>query len=112
MEVRPFGIHVVLIEPGDMRTGFTANRRRTQASQAGSPYADNMQRALAVAEHDEQTKSSPEAVARLLERILRSPSPRLRYPAGSASQRFAAVARKWMPGALFEGVLTRYYRVR
>jgi NAD(P)-dependent dehydrogenase (short-subunit alcohol dehydrogenase family) len=112
MEVRPFGIHVVLIEPGDTRTGFTANRRRTQASQAASPYTDNMQRALAVIEHDEDTGGSPEAVARLLERILRSRSPRLRYPVASTFQRFAAVARKLMPGGLFERMLTRYYRVR
>jgi NAD(P)-dependent dehydrogenase (short-subunit alcohol dehydrogenase family) len=112
MELRPFGIHVVLIEPGDTRTGFTANRRPTQASQAASPYADNMQRTLAVIEHDEETGNSPDAVARLLERILRSRSPRLRYPVASAFQRFAAVARKLMPGGLFEWVLTRYYRVR
>jgi len=112
MEVRPFGIHVVLIEPGDTRTAFTANRRRTQASQAASPYADNMQRTLAVIEHDEETGASPEAVARLLERILRSRSPRLRYPVASASQRFATVARKLMPGGLFERALTHYYRVR
>jgi NAD(P)-dependent dehydrogenase (short-subunit alcohol dehydrogenase family) len=112
MEVRPFGIHVVLIEPGDTRTAFTANRRRTQASQGASPYADNMQRALAVIERDEETGSSPEAIARMLDRILRSRSPRLRYPVASASQRFAAVARKLMPGGLFERLLTRYYRVR
>jgi short-subunit dehydrogenase len=112
MEVRPFGIHVVLIEPGDTRTGFTANRRPTQASQAASPYADYMQRCLAVIEHDEETGMSTEAVARLLERILRSRSPRLRYPVASASQRFAAAARKLMPGGLFERVLTQYYRVR
>ena len=112
MELRPFGIHVVMIEPGDTRTGFTANRRRTQASQGTSPYADNMRRVLAVIEHDEQTGTSPEAVARLLERILRSRSPRLRYPVASAFQRFAAVARKLMPGGLFERVLIQYYRVR
>ncbi len=112
MEVRPFGIHVVMIEPGDTRTGFTANRRRTQASQAASPYADNMQRTLAVIEHDEQTGTSPEAVARLLERILRSRSPRLRYPVASTFQRVATVARKVMPGGVFERVLMQYYRVR
>jgi NAD(P)-dependent dehydrogenase (short-subunit alcohol dehydrogenase family) len=112
IEVRPFGIHVVMIEPGDTRTGFTANRRPTKASQAASPYADNMQRVLAVIEHDENTGGSPEAVARLLERILRSRSPRLRYPVASAFQRFAAAARKLMPGGLFERALMRYYRVR
>jgi NAD(P)-dependent dehydrogenase (short-subunit alcohol dehydrogenase family) len=112
VEVRPFGIHVVLIEPGDTRTAFTANRRRTEASQAASAYADNMQRAMAVVERDEQTGVSAEAVARLLERILRKRSPRLRYPVASASQRFAAVAKKLMPGGLFERALARYYRVR
>ncbi len=112
MEVRPFGIHVVLIEPGDTHTPFTANRRRTEGSQETSPYADNLQRALAVIEHDEEYGISPEAIARSLERILRSRSPRLRYPVASAFQRFAAAARKGMPGGLFERVLTRYYRVR
>jgi NAD(P)-dependent dehydrogenase (short-subunit alcohol dehydrogenase family) len=112
MEVRPFGIRVVMIEPGDTRTGFTANRRPTQASRAAeSPYAENMQRVLAVIEHDENTGSSPEAAARLLERILRSRSPRLRYPVASAFQRFAAAARKFMPAGLFERLLIRYYRV-
>jgi NAD(P)-dependent dehydrogenase (short-subunit alcohol dehydrogenase family) len=112
IEVRPFGVRVVLIEPGDTRTGFTANRRRTQASQAASPYVDNMERTLSVIEHDEETGSSPEAVARLLERILRSRSPRLHYPVASAPQRLAAFAKKLMPGGLFERALARYYRVR
>jgi hypothetical protein len=71
-----------------------------------------MQRTLAVIERDENTGSSPEAVARLLERILRSRSPRLRYPVASASQRFAAAARKLVPGGLFERLLSGYYRVR
>jgi len=112
MELRPFGIRVVLIEPGDTRTAFTANRRRTADSQAASAYADNTQRALAVVEHDEQTGISPEAVARLLDRILRQRSPRLRYPVASTSQRFAAIARKLLPGGLFERAILRYYRVR
>jgi short-subunit dehydrogenase len=112
IEVRPFGVHVVLVEPGDTRTGFTANRLRTKASQAASPYADNMERTLSVIEHDEEAGSSPEAVARLLEHILRGRSPRLRYPVASAPQRFAALARKLMPGGLFERALARYYRVR
>lgn len=112
MEVRPFGIHVVLIEPGDARTAFTANRRPAQASREGSAYAERMRRALTIVEHDEQTGIPAEDVARLLERILRARSPRLRYPVASASQRFAAAAKKVMPGGLFERLLMRYYRVR
>jgi NAD(P)-dependent dehydrogenase (short-subunit alcohol dehydrogenase family) len=112
MEVRRFGIHVVLIEPGDTRTAFTANRKRTAGSQTASAYVDNTLRALAVVERDEKAGISPEAVARLLEHILRLRSPRLRYPVASASQRFAAVSKKLLPGGLFERALVLYYRVR
>ena len=39
MEVRPFGIRVVLVEPGDCRTHFTANRRPAAGADcSGSAY--------------------------------------------------------------------------
>jgi short-subunit dehydrogenase len=48
MEVLPYGIHVVVIEPGDTRTAFGRNRRWAEKARAGSPYSDEAQRALAV----------------------------------------------------------------
>src|SRR6202012_5950562 len=36
MEVRPFGITVSMIEPGDFATSFTANSRMTKETTAGS----------------------------------------------------------------------------
>jgi short-subunit dehydrogenase len=35
LEVTPFGIRVVLIEPGDFRTGFTASRRKAAGAGRG-----------------------------------------------------------------------------
>jgi short-subunit dehydrogenase len=111
MEVFPFGVHVVLIEPGDTRTTFTANRRRT-ARWAASSYLDKMQCALDVIERDERAGITPETVARHLEHVLRKKSPRLRHPVASAPQRFTAFAKRLVPGGPFERMLTRYYRVR
>lgn len=110
MEVQPFGIRVVLIEPGDVRTNFTSRRRRTRAS-VGSPYAEKMERALAVAEYDEQHGVPPEAVARVLGRVLRLRHPRLRYRAGSLFQKFAASAKRFLPEMLFEWAVKKYYRI-
>src|SRR5258708_5663628 len=45
LEVRPFGIHVVLIEPGDHRTSFTPNRRSTPHSPPASPSPHPFHRA-------------------------------------------------------------------
>ncbi len=111
MEVRPFGIRVTLIEPGDMRTEFTAHRVRVAASGEGSAYRARFERTLQVMETDEQHGGSPEAVALLLERILRSPNPAPRYRVGPAFQRLAARLKGILPGRLFEWALAQYYRL-
>lgn len=108
MELRPFGIRVVLVEPGDTRTPFTAHRRVATVSAA---YADRFVRALARAEKDEEGGTDPEAVARVVLRILRHRDPRLRYTVGKPSQRLAVLARRMLPGRLVEWGIMRYYRV-
>lgn len=112
MEVRPFGINVVLIEPGDFCTGFTSNRRYTTASKENPAYRERFQRAIKVAESDEMKGSSPERIARVLDRILRERSPKVRYSVGAPSQRMAVVLKKALPGKLFEWGLMKYYKVR
>jgi len=111
MEVRPFGIHVVLIEPGDCKTQFTANRRRTLDSQQNRAYMERCNTAVGIMEHDEMHGISPHNVAQLLERIIRTPRPRLRYKVGAASQKIAVTLKKIIPGRLFERLLMMYYKI-
>ncbi len=112
MEVRPFGVRVVLVEPGDFRTGFTAHRRLAEASRANEAYRDRFGNALRRAERDEEEGGDPLAVAWLVLRILRDPRPRLRYTVGHPFQRLAMAARRFLPGRLFEWGIMHYYRVR
>ena len=111
MEVRPLGIHVTMIEPGDFCTRFTENRRWTTASRDASVYRARAERALAVAASDETNGSPPELIARLLERIIAHPSPRLRYPVGAAFQRVVAALKPFLPQRLFAWGLMKYYKV-
>ncbi len=111
MEVRRFGVRVTLIEPGDTRTGFTANRRRVRAARENPAYAEDFARVMAVVEADEQGGASPEGVARVLERIIRARSPRPRYRVGAFFQRLAATLKGILPGRLFEWLLMKYYRL-
>jgi NAD(P)-dependent dehydrogenase (short-subunit alcohol dehydrogenase family) len=111
MEVAPFGIQVVLIEPGDFRTGFTASRR--MARDAGSPvYSARQAKALAVMEHDETQGATPEAVGRLAHRIITSRSPRVRYAVGPVSEKLALALERFAPSRLLEWGIATYYRVR
>ncbi|MHB0859550.1 MAG: SDR family oxidoreductase [Anaerolineae bacterium] len=110
-EVRPFGIRVVLVEPGDLATQFTARRVRTAASSVNPAYRERFERALRAMETSEQQGPTPEIVAHLLERIIHSPSPRLRYTIGPFSQRLAADLKKLLPGRLFEWIMIKSYGI-
>ncbi|MBV9879541.1 MAG: SDR family oxidoreductase [Gemmatirosa sp.] len=110
MEVRPFGIRVALLEPGDFRTGFTANRVRVAAS-AGSPYQERFERALGVMERDESKGAPPAAIARELERVIQSPAPAFRTTIGAALQRAAPTLRNILPYGLYERMLMQTYEI-
>jgi NAD(P)-dependent dehydrogenase (short-subunit alcohol dehydrogenase family) len=108
MELKPLGLHACLIEPGDFRTEFTANRQRV-ASDGQEAYRTRADRALSVAASDEANGAPPERIAHLLFRILRDPSPKLRYTAGDLSQRISASLKPFLPAGVFErGVMTHY----
>ncbi len=111
MEVRPFGVRVVLIEPGDFRTGFTAQRRKARAAGPGSAYAERFGKALATMEKDEAGGADPLAVARLLERLIAMRAPRPRYKVGGFIQTFAVGLRKVLPQKLFEYLLMMSYDI-
>jgi len=111
LETKPFGIKVVMIEPGDFSTGFTANRRRTSACKPDSAYAEACERSLSVMEHDELTGPPPDKVALAVERIINKPNPRLRYPVGPLPEILAVYLKRVLPHRLFEWAIGKYYRV-
>ncbi len=109
MEVRQFGIHVVLIEPGDHRTGLTGNRRGTAASESNPAYRDRFGRAVERMAADEQGGPAPDAVARLLHRIVNRSRPRLRYTVGPAPERAAVWLKRLLPYEAVERIMHAYY---
>ena len=111
MEVRPFGIDVVLIEPGDFRTDFTANRVVARQSQSGSFYAERCGAAVAVMERDERGGADPQALAGLLGGIIASETPRPRFLIGTFPERLIARLKSALPAALFERIIMSYYKI-
>lgn len=111
-ELKPHGVQVVLVEPGDFRTGFTAQRTIADAAKASNAYAGAFNAALGVMEQDERGGETPEAIARLVARIIASPAPKLRHTVGPALQRLSvSVLKPVLPQAVFERLIARYYRV-
>lgn len=113
IEVRPFGVRVVLVEPGDIRTAFTANRRSVQrAEDPASPYREQYRRTLARIEADEVGGAPPEVVARTVARIVANPRPRLRYVVGPFYEQVAVWIKRLVPAGLFEWLMRMNYRIR
>jgi hypothetical protein len=83
-ELEPFGIRVVLVEPGAIRTNFEQTVERTSGAllaRRDSPYATLYARVAATNDRIRRTQPGPEAVADVILTALRAESPAARYPA-------------------------------
>lgn len=66
-EVKPFGITVCAIQPGDIRTGFTAARQKSEVGDA--VYNGRISRSVATMEKDEQGGMAPETAGQFICRV-------------------------------------------
>jgi len=66
-EVRPFGITVTAVQPGDIRTGFTASRAKSAVGD--EIYNGRISRSVAQMEHDEENGMDPTSAGRMIARI-------------------------------------------
>jgi NAD(P)-dependent dehydrogenase (short-subunit alcohol dehydrogenase family) len=114
-EVEPFGIGVTLVEPGNIRTEFTARRQKvvtgaedegagaaTDAYAAMVAYAAAADKAITLMERDEANGAPPETVAVAVERVLVSKRPRRRVSVGKVGERVGIPAKRLLPHRLFE----------
>jgi NAD(P)-dependent dehydrogenase (short-subunit alcohol dehydrogenase family) len=82
-ELEPFGIKVILVEPGVIRTNFANAMVVAKKSQdPNSPYSHIMQKMATSFEHMMENESSPDLVAKAVLKAVTSENPSLRYLAG------------------------------
>jgi len=110
-EVQGFGIDVIVIEPGPIKTRFgdTAIDSIRAAAQEQSPYAAfNTAVAAKVREAYEgpmgRLAAGPEAVARVIEKAITVRRPRTRYPVTAAAHVILRL-RRWLPDRAFDAFL-------
>src|ERR687897_1359029 len=94
-ELEPFGIKVVIVEPGVIRTNFGDGLIVAKKSQdPNSPYLQMMQRSAAGFEKMMENASSPDVVARVVLNAIKDKNPSLRYLAGSDVETWLGGKRK------------------
>jgi NAD(P)-dependent dehydrogenase (short-subunit alcohol dehydrogenase family) len=100
-EVKPHGVQVTLVEPGNFKTEFTASRRSVDVS-GEDPYAAAMKKAISVMERDEMNGAEPTAVAVRVEKVLSSRRPPRRVTVGPWGERVGPLAKRLLPARAFE----------
>lgn len=107
-EVRPFGIKVALVEPGDTKTGFTDSRVFAAAADENSAYAGFFRKSLNVMIRDETHGPDPVVVAREVYRVMKRKNPPIRVVVGLKYKIFVFIIRI-IPAVFKSFVVSKMY---
>ena len=111
VEIAPFGIDVVLVQPGPIRTEWnTIARNGLLKSTAGTAYeVAGISAARTMGAADRPGRGAlPQEVAQIILRAAEAERPRTRYPAGRGA-RSIMIARRLLPDRVFDSFLLRIY---
>ena len=102
-ELHPFGVRVLLIEPGGFQTAIEQNRRVARRFTEGSPYLDFEQRFEAALTRLPAAgeRGDAQVVAELIYEAVHDKEPKLRYLVGQDAEMIAGL-RKQLDDAQFE----------
>lgn len=107
IELKPFGVKACLVEPGDIKTNFTAARTYTEKAK-NSDYGEPFRKAIAQMEKDEQNGASPQIIANAIVKIIRKKNPPVRKVVGGMYS-FFTFLKRILPARTVEFILTAMY---
>ncbi len=109
IEVKPFGIHVLNINPGDYKTEATANRQIIK--NLTEVYEERFKHTISLYERDELDGSDPIEVAKLIEKLIKNETNyKVRYLTGKTTQKAATNLKRFVGSRLFERILMQIYK--
>ncbi len=111
LELAPYGIQVVIVEPGPIRTEWnTLARDGLVESSAGTAYEQQAEGVRARMESGDRPalSSGPEVVAKAIVKAARARRPRTRYPVGRGATSIVT-ARRLLPDRALDAVISRLY---
>lgn len=112
MELAPFGISVIVIEPGAIRTEWSKLAQQSLLETSGmSAYGEQARQVAALLSlADGGSGSPPEVVARAVVSALRARRPRTRYVVGSGAKPLLVALRWLLSDRLFDSLMQQIYR--
>ena len=112
-ETEPFGIKVVLVEPGTIKSNFFRNakvggQKAAESNTSSSPYAPIAQTMKKKWNHIYAQATSPEEVAKVILKAVRRDNPDVRYVVGNDAMQMINT-RNRMSDLEFEGFIKQQF---
>jgi len=109
MEVKRFGIQVMLIEPGDHSGGSQRYRHRVNKSNCLPIYEKDREKVITAVHRDETAGLSPDRLGNILVRTLKRKRIPFRLRIAKPDQRLAVYLHNFFPNRLLFRILSAYY---
>ncbi len=117
VEMRPWRIHVAIVEPGAIKTPFWDKglsdaevMERKLTPEGHALYDEAIVAVKSVAGEFERRGIPPDAVAKAIEHALTSPRPKTRYLVGNDARLQAALA-TWVPDRVVDSLIARQLKL-
>ncbi|GAA0335056.1 oxidoreductase [Bacillus carboniphilus] len=108
LELKPFGVDVVLIEPGSYQTNIwtTGKKVAEKSLEKDSPYYETMKKMEHYLERSSGNYGDPQEVAKLIVKLAKQDKVGLRYPVGKGVKRTIRL-KQWLPWRIWENILLK-----
>jgi len=110
MEVKPFGIKVTCVAPGDFATNIAAGRYHTPVFE-NSAYRDNYQMNLNLMDAHVSGGMDPIEMAKAVHKIIENKNPKMHYKVGGFLEKFSIVLKRILPDRVYEKMLMNHYKL-
>ncbi|MDN3619114.1 SDR family oxidoreductase [Polaribacter undariae] len=110
MEVKPFGIKVACVAPGDFATNIAAGRYHTPFFD-DSAYKENYQMNLNLMDAHVSGGMDPIEMAKAVHKIIENKNPKIHYKVGGFMEKFSIVLKRILPDRMYEKILMNHYKL-
>jgi short-subunit dehydrogenase len=108
METKGFNINIVCVAPGDYLTNISKGRFHSPIIK-GSVYEKSYKASLDKMNENIKKGANPIKVAKLIDKIINTKNPKLKYVSGSFLERFGIVLKFILPQKLFEYLVLKLF---
>jgi len=110
MEVKPFGIKITSVAPGDYATNIAAGRFHAPVIK-GSEYEKSYAATLNRMNEQVDSGNNPIEMAEAIFDIINAVQPKIHYKVGSFIQKFSIVLKRILPDNIYEKILMNHYKL-